>query len=103
MPIFDGLFESDDDRLKVTFDGYIDLFSPKSFAEAVDITKNLLKKRASIVNISKIEDQQRFLDFMSGATLASGSTMNRISKDVVIYCPSNLVVENTIEEYRHVK
>lgn len=103
MALFNGLFEEDDER-EVTFaQGYIDLFYPRSFEEAVDVTRHLLQRHATVVNISKVDEQQRFLDFMSGVTLATKGTMFKISKDVVIYSPSNLKTESLIGKTSNTK
>lgn len=96
MALFNGLFEDDDER-EVTFaQGFIDLFYPRNFEEAVEISGFLLQKHAVVVNVSKIDEQQRFLDFMSGVTLATKGSMYKISRDVVIYSPPNLKTENLI-------
>ena len=96
MALFNGLFEGDDERDIAFAQGYIDLFYPRNFEDAVDVTKHLLQRHAAVVNVSKLDEQQRFLDFMSGVTLATKGTMFKISKDVVIYSPSNLKTESLI-------
>ena len=83
MALFNGLFEGDDERDIAFAQGYIDLFYPRNFEEAVDVIKHLLQRHAAVVNVSKLDEQQRFLDFMSGVTLATKGTMFKISKDVV--------------------
>lgn len=94
MSIIDKLLEQDDETQQNTqLDGYIDLLFPKHFEEAVLVSRDLMKNHAVIVNISKLEEKQRFLDFVAGTIIAIKGTMKKVSDSVVLYAPESLKVE----------
>lgn len=94
MSIIDKLLDQEEElQEEVKVEGYIDLFFPTHFEEAVLVSRDLLKQHAVIVNISKLEEKQRFLDFVAGTIIAIRGTMKKVSDSVVLYSPENLKVE----------
>ena len=74
MSLIDSLLESDKAE-ETSLTGFIDICNPKEFREAEMVVRNLLRKHATLVNIKDVDDQQRFLDFVSGAVLALGGSL----------------------------
>lgn len=94
MAIFDKLLQNDDyEEEQTRIDGYIDFVRPKSYQEAVFIVKDLMQNHAVIINTSETDDVQRLYDYISGAILALGGNMKKVSKEVAIFTPASLSME----------
>ncbi|MEG0261187.1 MAG: cell division protein SepF [Lysinibacillus sp.] len=77
------------------------LVEPRVYAEAQDIAEHLKNKRATIVNLQRIEREQgvRIVDFLSGTVYALGGDIQRIGKDIFLCTPDNVEVSGEITNY----
>lgn len=77
------------------------LVEPRIYAEAQDIAENLKNKRATIVNLQRIEREQgvRIIDFLSGTVYALGGDIQRIGKDIFLCTPDNVEVYGEISGF----
>ncbi|WP_431029401.1 cell division protein SepF [Lysinibacillus sp. LZ02] len=77
------------------------LVEPRVYAEAQDIAENLKNKRATIVNLQRIERDQgiRIIDFLSGTVYALGGDIQRIGTDIFLCTPENVEVSGEISNY----
>ncbi|MEK5334032.1 MULTISPECIES: cell division protein SepF [unclassified Lysinibacillus] len=77
------------------------LVEPRVYAEAQDIAENLKNKRATIVNLQRIEREQgiRIIDFLSGTVYALGGDIQRIGKDIFLCTPDNVEVSGEISNF----
>lgn len=77
------------------------LFEPRVYAEAQDIAEHLKNKRATIVNLQRIEREQgvRIIDFLSGTVYALGGDIQRIGKDIFLCTPDNVEVSGEISNF----
>lgn len=77
------------------------LVEPRVYAEAQDIAENLKNKRATIVNLQRIERDQgiRIIDFLSGTVYALGGDIQRIGTDIFLCTPDNVEVSGEISDY----
>ncbi len=77
------------------------LFEPRSYSEAVDIADELLKKKAVIVNLQQISQQEgwRIIDFLSGTVYAISGEMQKIGQDIFLCTPDNVEIDGEISQY----
>lgn len=77
------------------------LVEPRIYAEAQDIAENLKNKRATIVNLQRIDREQgvRIIDFLSGTVYALGGDIQRIGKDIFLCTPDNIEVSGEISNF----
>ncbi|MGG2084883.1 cell division protein SepF [Lysinibacillus pakistanensis] len=77
------------------------LVEPRVYAEAQDIAEHLKNKRATIVNLQRIEREQgvRIIDFLSGTVYALGGDIQRIGKDIFLCTPDNVEVSGEISNF----
>lgn len=77
------------------------LVEPRIYAEAQDIAENLKNKRATIVNLQRIDREQgvRIIDFLSGTVYALGGDIQRIGKDIFLCTPDNVEVSGEISNF----
>ena len=77
------------------------LVEPRVYAEAQDIAENLKNKRATIVNLQRIDRDQgiRIIDFLSGTVYALGGDIQRIGTDIFLCTPENVEVSGEISDY----
>ncbi|MFJ7730533.1 cell division protein SepF [Lysinibacillus sp. NPDC097231] len=77
------------------------LVEPRVYAEAQDIAEHLKNKRATIVNLQRIEREQgvRIIDFLSGTVYALGGDIQRIGKDIFLCTPENVEVSGEISNF----
>ena len=77
------------------------LVEPRVYAEAQDIAENLKNKRATIVNLQRIDRDQgiRIIDFLSGTVYALGGDIQRIGNDIFLCTPENVEVSGEISDY----
>ena len=68
------------------------LVEPRVYAEAQDIAENLKNKRATIVNLQRIDRDQgiRIIDFLSGVAYAQGGNIKRVANRTYIITPYNV-------------
>lgn len=77
------------------------LIEPRVYAEAQDIAEHLKNKRATIVNLQRIERDQgmRIIDFLSGTVYALGGDIQRVGHDIFLCTPDNVEVSGEISNY----
>ncbi|MEK4228658.1 cell division protein SepF [Solibacillus sp. FSL H8-0538] len=77
------------------------LIEPRVYAEAQDIAEHLKNKRATIVNLQRIDRDQgvRIIDFLSGTVYALGGDIQRIGTDIFLCTPDNVEVSGEISDY----
>lgn len=77
------------------------LAEPRVYAEAQDIAENLKNKRATIVNLQRIDREQgkRIIDFLSGTVYALGGDIQKIGIDIFLCTPDNVEVSGEITDY----
>ena len=77
------------------------LVEPRVYAEAQDIAENLRNKRATIVNLQRIDRDQgvRIIDFLSGTVYALNGDIQRIGTDIFLCTPDNMEVSGEISDY----
>ena len=77
------------------------LVEPRVYAEAQDIAENLKNKRATIVNLQRIDRESgiRIIDFLSGTVYALGGDIQRIGTDIFLCTPDNVEVSGEISDY----
>ena len=77
------------------------LFEPRAYSEAVDVADELLKKKAVIVNLQQISQQEggRIIDFLSGTVYAISGEMQKIGQDIFLCTPDNVEVDGEISQY----
>lgn len=72
------------------------IYTPSKFDEQVkDITQDLLKRNAVIVNFESIaeNDQQRICDFVMGAVYTIHGKAEKVANRIVLYVPSGIEYE----------
>lgn len=74
------------------------LVEPRVYAEAQDIAEQLKNKRATVVNLQRIDRDQgkRIIDFLSGTVYALGGDIQRIGTDIFLCTPENVEVSGEI-------
>ncbi|MGN7477250.1 cell division protein SepF [Solibacillus silvestris] len=74
------------------------LVEPRVYAEAQDIAEHLKNKRATVVNLQRIDRDQgkRIIDFLSGTVYALGGDIQRIGNDIFLCTPENVEVSGEI-------
>lgn len=77
------------------------LIEPRVYAEAQDIAEHLKNKRATIVNLQRIDIDQgrRIIDFLSGTVYALGGDIQRVGVDIFLCTPDNVEVSGEISSY----
>lgn len=77
------------------------LVEPRVYAEAQDIAEHLKNKRATIVNLQRIDREQgiRIIDFLSGTVYALGGDIQRIGKDIFLCAPDNVEITGEISNF----
>ncbi|MEG0384241.1 MAG: cell division protein SepF [Solibacillus sp.] len=77
------------------------LVEPRVYAEAQDIAEQLKNKRATVVNLQRIDRDQgkRIIDFLSGTVYALGGDIQRIGTDIFLCTPENVEVSGEISNF----
>ena len=77
------------------------LVEPRVYAEAQDIAENIKNKRATIVNLQRIDREQgvRIIDFLSGTVYALGGDIQRVGTNIFLCTPENVEVSGEISDY----
>ncbi|NLC63617.1 MAG: cell division protein SepF [Thermoanaerobacterales bacterium] len=65
------------------------IFKPKTYDEVKDICDEVKNRRASIVNMEKLDKDtaKRVLDFMSGSIYALNGTVKKVGAGIFIFAP----------------
>jgi cell division inhibitor SepF len=79
------------------------LMEPRVYAEAQDIADHLKNRRAVVVNLQRIEQDQarRIVDFLSGTVYAIGGDIQKIGANIILCTPDNVEVSGNISELLH--
>ncbi len=82
------------------------LCEPRVYSEVQDISDQLMKKRAVIVNLQKIDRDKgaRIIDFLSGTVYTLNGTIQRIGADIFLCTPENIAIDGEItssNEWNH--
>jgi cell division inhibitor SepF len=79
------------------------LMEPRVYAEAQDIADHLKNRRAVVVNLQRIEQDQarRIVDFLSGTVYAIGGDIQKIGSNIILCTPDNVEVSGNISELLH--
>lgn len=77
------------------------IVEPRVYAEAQDISEHLKNKRATIVNLQRIDRDQgvRIIDFLSGTVYALGGDIQRIGDKIFLCTPDNVEVQGEVSDY----
>ncbi len=83
---------------KMTNDTKMVLFEVRLFEEAAEIANHLKSKRAAVVNIHKLDrdNKLRTLDFLNGVIYALDGSIQTIGENVVLCSPKTIQVEGQI-------
>lgn len=76
------------------------LVEPRVYAEAQEIADHLNNRRATVVNLQRIQRDQavRIVDFLSGTVYAIGGDIQKIGQDIFLCTPDNVEVSGNISE-----
>ncbi|MGX5377176.1 cell division protein SepF [Ligilactobacillus sp. LYQ135] len=76
------------------------LFEPRMFSDVKQISTRLLDGQATIVNFSRMDDQQahRIVDFLSGVVFAINGDVKRIGEEIFLCTPADFSVEGMLME-----
>ena len=80
--------------LNMNKDSHLVLFEPRSFGETQDIANYLKTKKATVVNLHRL---QKDVDFLSGVIYAIEGDIQRIGPKIFLCTPRNISVAGTID------
>lgn len=71
------------------------VYKPKKYSDAEQIVKNLKMKKPVVVNIEDVEVElaRKIFNFCSGAICALDGEMRKISKEIFILAPNNVILD----------
>lgn len=74
------------------------LFEPRSFEDCEEIAIHLKSKRATVVNLHKLNKDyaQRTIDFLTGVVFALDGTIKKIGHNVILCAPPAIGVAGDI-------
>ena len=70
----------------------INMFSPVSFEEALEIVEALRSRNAATISLDKLQklDANRLVDFVAGASAALDGDFHKMTESVFLFCPANI-------------
>ncbi|HZG70824.1 MAG TPA: cell division protein SepF [Chondromyces sp.] len=76
------------------------LVEPRIYAEAQEIADHLKNRRATIVNLQRIQHDQakRIVDFLSGTVYAIGGDIQQLGPKIFLCTPDNVEVSGSITQ-----
>lgn len=79
-------------------DGQLVLFEPKTYSDAQEIADYLKQRRATIVNLHRLDKAQakRVVDFLTGVIYAIEGDIQRIGPMIFLCTPKNIGVSGSI-------
>ena len=85
--------------LNMNKDSHLVLFEPRSFGETQDIANYLKTKKATVVNLHRLQKDQakRVVDFLSGVIYAIEGDIQRIGPKIFLCTPRTISVAGTID------
>lgn len=88
-------------RKKVAMnDSSVCIFKPKSFDEAREIVETLLEDKTIVLNFEGVDlaVSQRVLDIITGACIAIGGNLQKISNYIFIATPASVDVSGDLQD-----
>ncbi len=72
---------------------------PRSYDDAKEVAEYLLKGKAVIVNIHKLNESSgtRLLDYLTGVSFAIRGSYQKVDNNVFLFAPSEMPVDGKIE------
>lgn len=76
------------------------LVEPHSYSDAAEIADQLKNRRAVVVNLQRIDNEQarQIIDFLSGAVYAFGGEIQKIGTSIFLCTPDNVEVSGNISD-----
>lgn len=74
------------------------LFEPRAFSEAQQIVEHLKNNNSVVINLRRVPNDQRIIDFLSGCVYAIDGVMKRVDEGTYICVPKNISVHGKISE-----
>lgn len=76
------------------------LCEPRTYSEAQEIADNIVNRRAVIINLQRIDNQQakRIVDFLSGTVYAINGDIQKLGAKTFLCTPDNVNVTGTITD-----
>lgn len=78
----------------------IAIFQPRIYADAKDVSKQLLNNKAVIVNFNSISDDQakRIVDFLTGTVYALNGEIKRVGDKIFLCTPPKFQIDGSIPD-----
>lgn len=75
-------------------------FHPASFQDSRKAASELVDSKPLIANLEGLDDKAalRMVDFLSGVVFAMSGDVQKIAKNIYVFCPPNVVITGGIEE-----
>ncbi|MBT2697750.1 cell division protein SepF [Bacillus sp. ISL-40] len=76
------------------------LVEPRTYSESTDIADHLKNRRAVVVNLQRIDNEQgrQIVDFLSGVVYALGGDIQKIGLSIFLCTPDNVEVSGNISD-----
>ena len=76
------------------------LCEPRSYSEAQEIADNIVNKRAVVINLQRVDNNQakRIVDFLSGTIYAVNGNIQKLGSETFLCTPDNIDVTGSISE-----
>ncbi|WP_337019649.1 cell division protein SepF [Oceanobacillus massiliensis] len=77
------------------------LYEPRNYNEAQEIADNIVNRRAVVINLQRVENQQakRIVDFLSGTVYAVNGDIQKLGSETFLCTPDNVEVSGSISEF----
>ncbi|MEH7106844.1 cell division protein SepF [Bacillus sp. JJ1764] len=76
------------------------LVEPRTYSEASDIADHLKNRRAVVINLQRIDNEQarQIVDFISGVVYAINGEIQKIGSSIFLCTPDNVEVSGNISD-----
>ncbi|MBU5266028.1 cell division protein SepF [Virgibacillus proomii] len=76
------------------------LCEPRTYSEAQEIADNIVNRRAVIINLQRVDNQQakRIVDFLSGTVYAINGDIQKLGAKTFLCTPDNVNITGTITD-----
>lgn len=76
------------------------LVEPRAYSEATEIADHLKNRRAVVVNLQRIDNEQgrQIIDFLSGAVYTISGDIQKIGNSIFLCTPDNVEVSGNISD-----
>nr|WP_209808918.1 cell division protein SepF [Ammoniphilus resinae] len=76
------------------------LVEPRSYEEVQDIADHLRSRRAVIINLQRVNQDQakRIIDFISGTVYALNGDIHKVGTSIFMCAPDNVDIQGTISD-----